>query len=243
MQTVFKRLVTALALIAALPAAAVRVQPMAYDLTPAGLTATQDLRVENTSDKAMPVELKVERRQILRDGTEKRTAADDAFLLFPPQGIVPPNGFQTFRVQYIGDPAIRTTELYVVTVVQLPIDTTGEKATGVQFLFNLGTLAAVSPTGVKAQIEITDVKPAATANKLAITVLNAGNGYARLRYGKWTLTGGDGKIETLEGEALSTAITQPLIEPGTYRDIELPVSATFVRIGAKASFALAVPAR
>jgi fimbrial chaperone protein len=240
-----KRLIVALAMMSltASPALAVRVQPMAYDLTPTGSGASKDLRVENTGDKPMPVELKVERRQILPDGSEKRIPAEDDFLIFPPQGIVPPNGFQTFRVQYVGDPAIRKTVLYVVTVVQLPIDTSGEKSTGVQFLFNMGTLAAVSPDGARPQLEIVDVKPAVTAAKLRIEVKNSGNGYARLRNGVWTLTGGDGKVETLEGEALSNALAQPLIEPETSRIIELPVSAAFVREGAKASFSLQTAAK
>lgn len=240
MKSSLKRLIMALAMMSLTvnPALAVRVQPMAYDLTPSGTGASKDLRVENTSDKPMPVELKVERRQILPDGSETRTPAEDDFLIFPPQGIVPPNGFQTFRVQYVGDPAIKKTVLYVVTVVQLPIDTSGEKSTGVQFLFNMGTLAAVSPDGAKPQLGVADVKPSETAGKLRIEVKNTGNGYARLRNGVWTLTGGDGKVETLEGEALSNALAQPLIEAETNRIIELPVSAGFVREGAKASFSL-----
>lgn len=240
MKKSLKRLIAALVIasLGAAPALAVRVQPMAYDLKTSGSGTSQDLRVENTSDKPMPVELHVERRQIMPDGSEKRAPAEDDFLVFPPQGIVPPNGFQTFRVQYVGNPALARTVLYVITVVQLPIDTTGEKTTGVQFLFNMGTLAAVSPDGAKPDLRVTAVQPATTAGKLQITVHNAGNGYARLRNGVWTLTGGDGKSEKLEGEALSNALAQPLIEPETDRIIELPVSADFVREGAKAVFSL-----
>lgn len=224
--------------IAAPAFAGIRVQPMAYDLTPSGSGAQQDLRVENTGDSPTPVEITVERRQILPDGSEKRTPADDDFLIFPPQGIIPAHGFQTFRVKYIG-PAVEKTVLYVVTVAQLPVEVNAGKDTGVQFLFHLGTLAAVSPPHSEAKLVVADVKPSATANMLTVTVRNDGNRYARLRNGKWKFSARDGKQETLEGEALAKALQQPLIEPGTTRIVDLPVPADFDRTGATAAFDLA----
>ena len=217
--------------------AGIRVEPMAYDLTPTGQGASHDIRVENTSGQATPVEIHVERRQILPDGTDRRTPADGDFLVFPPQGIIPPNGFQTFRVQYIGQPVDHTV-LYTITIAQLPVDTSGSGQSGVQFLFNLGTLAAVSPVNSRPEIVVEHVEPAADAGKLRITVANQGNRYTRLRIGRWTFTGGNGTTETLEGEPLQQALAQPLIEPGTERIIELPVSAGFVREGARARYDL-----
>lgn len=218
--------------------AGIRVQPMAYDLTPSGSGAQRDLRVENTGDSPTPVELTVERRQILPDGSEKRTPAEDDFLIFPPQGIIPAHGFQTFRVQYIG-PIVDKTVLYVVTVAQLPVDVNSGQNTGVQFLLNLGTLAAVSPPHSEAKLVVANVRPSATANMLTITVRNDGDRYARLRSGQWKFSSRDGRHVTLEGEALAKALQQPLIEPGTTRIIDLPVPADFDRTGANAAFTLA----
>ncbi|WP_162997998.1 MULTISPECIES: molecular chaperone [Brevundimonas] len=218
------------------PASAMRVQPMSYDLTPSGRGATQDIRVENTNATPMPVEIRVERRHIGLNGEETREPAEDDFLVFPPQGIVPPNGFQNFRVQYIGDPALTQTALYVITVAQLPVNTTGAESSGVQFLFNLGTSVAVSPEGSTADVQVTSVEPAAEANKLRVTVTNRGNRYARLHNGSWTFTTAGGASETLIGEDLRAAVSQPLIEPGATRIIELPVSERFVREGASARF-------
>ena len=217
--------------------AGIRIEPMAYDLTPGGLGASHDIRVENTGDQPSPVEIRVERRHILPDGTEQRSPADGDFLVFPPQGIIPPNGFQTFRVQYIGQPVDRTI-LYTITIAQLPVDTSASGQSGVQFLFNLGTLAAVSPPSSRPEIVVQRVEPASEPGKLRITVANQGNRYTRLRVGRWTLTGGNGATETLEGEPLQQAVAQPLIEPGTERIIELPVSVGFVREGAQARYDL-----
>ena len=217
--------------------AGTRVEPMTYDLMPVGLEAQQDLRVENTGDRPTPVEIIVEKRDIAPDGSDIRTPADDDFLIFPPQGIVPANGFQTFRVRYVGDPALAKTRLYTITVAQLPIEMS-EQESGIQLLFNLGTLAAVSPAGSAPKIVVDSVAAALQPGYLRITVRNDGTRYTRLKQGKWTLTAGDGQVETLEGTALSDALPQPLIQPGTARIIQLPVSESFVREGARATFDL-----
>lgn len=238
---IVKRLVGVALIASALVApayAGIRVLPMAYDLTPTGPGAQQDLRVENTGDSPTPVEVTVERREILPDGTEKRTPADDDFLIFPPQGIIPAKGYQTFRVKYIGQ-AVDKTVLYVVTIAQLPVEVDPDKNTGVQLLFSLGTLAAVSPPDAKAKLVVTNVAPSPTAAMLRVTVENDGTRYARLRSGKWTFKSTNGKEATLEGEALAKALKQPLIEPGTTRIVDLPVPDGFDRNGATATFALA----
>lgn len=240
MHPILRRLVPTavllLSLVATSASAGLRVQPMSYELTPSGQGAERDLRVENTGASPVPVELKVERREILPDGTERRTPAEDAFLIFPAQGLVPANSFQTFRVRYIGNPAIDRTALYVVTIAQLPVEGAGDQATGVQFLFNLGTLAAVSPPGAQPRLVIASVGPGAAAGRLRIEVRNDGNKFARLGQGRWTLSAPDGHSESLEGVELQRVLPQPLIEPGTTRVFELPVSAAFRREGATATF-------
>jgi fimbrial chaperone protein len=216
--------------------AGVRVQPMSYDLQVSGRGATQDLRVENTSATPVPVEIRVERREVLPDGTDRRTPADDDFIIFPPQGIVPANGFQTFRVQYVGDPRIAQTRLYLITVAQTPVSAADGQSTGIQLVFNIGTLAAVSPAGAAARLSVTEVRPATEPNKIAVTVRNDGSRYARLLNGTWTLTSGDGRSENLEGEKLRAALQNSLIEANGSRTVLLPVSEGFRREGARATF-------
>ncbi len=222
--------------------AGIRFQPMSYDLSPSGTGAQQNLRVENTGSTPAAVEVTVERRHILPDGSEKREPADDDFLVFPPQGIVPANGFQTFRVQYIGNPALQKTALYTITIAQLPVDTSGSDKSAVQIVFHLGTLAAVSPADSKPVLTVTSVSPSTDPNKLTVRISNQGNRYARLRGGQWTLTDGDGK-DVLDADTVAKGIDQPLIEPGTERVVELPVPAGFVRAGAHADYELNAPSK
>jgi fimbrial chaperone protein len=237
----FRRALVAAVLFALLPSqaeASIRVLPMSYDLTPAGTGATKDIRVENTGAEPMPVEVFVHRREILEDGSERRTVADDDFLVFPPQALIPANGFQTFRVQYIGDPTIVQTALYLVTVSQLPVDAANGRANNVQFLFNLGTLAAVSPPDSRPDLRVVEVKPAPEPGHLEISVRNEGNRNARLRNGTWTVRSGDGSATTVDDRDVRRAIKQGLIEPGTERVVTLPVPAGFQLKGAEATFAL-----
>jgi len=230
--------------IAAAPAfAGIRVQPMSYDLTPSGTGTQQNLRVENSGSTPAAVEITVERRHILSDGTEKREPADDDFLVFPPQGIVPANGFQTFRVQYIGNPRLQKTALYTITIAQLPVDTSASDTSQVQIVFHLGTLAAVSPADSKPVLTVTGVSPSTDASKLTVHISNQGNRYARLRGGQWTLTDGAGKKAVLNADMVAKGIEQPLIEPGTERVVELPVPAGFVRAGAHADYELNAPSK
>jgi fimbrial chaperone protein len=238
------RLMFAGLVVAAAPAlAGIRVQPMSYDLMPSGVGTQQNLRVENTGSTPAAVEVTVERRHILSDGSEKREPADDDFLVFPPQGVVPANGFQTFRVQYIGDPTLQKTALYTITIAQLPVDPGSSSQTGVQIVFHLGTLAAVSPANSKPSLTVTSVTPSTDPDKLAVHIDNHGNRYARLRGGQWTLTGGDGKKQVLDPDIVAKSIEQPLIEPGTERVVDLPVPAGFVRTGAHADYELNSPSK
>ena len=216
---------------------------MSYDLTPSGTGTQQNIRVENNGSTPAAVEVTVERRHILPDGSEKREPADDDFLVFPPQGIVPANGFQTFRVQYIGSPTLQKTALYTVTIAQLPVDTSGADTSQVQIVFHLGTLAAVWPADLKPVLQVTSVSPSTDPNKLTVRISNQGNRYARLRGGQWTLTDGAGKKDVLDADTVAKGIDQPLIEPGTERVVELPVPAGFVRAGAHADYELNAPSK
>jgi len=72
------------------PTYAQRVEPMSYTMAPSGNGATQALRIENTSQSAMTVELTVNKITVDDYGNETKTPAEDDFLIFPPQAIIKP---------------------------------------------------------------------------------------------------------------------------------------------------------
>ena len=243
MRSIFRPMTVAIGLVSvtmwAVPAGSTRVQPMVYELTPSGARSQQDLRVENNSDRPLPLELRAERRFIATDGTETRASAEDDFLIFPPQGIVPPNGFQTFRVKYVGDPLIAKTSLYVITVAQLPLDS-GTAPTGVQILVNLGTSVAVTPEGATPKIAVTKTAHSADGKSIEMTIANTGARFARLYNGVVTFTAGTDRV-TLEGEALRAAIAQPLIEAQSTRVVSLAIPEKLAGKDVTADFGYTMP--
>jgi len=203
---------------------AFRVTPMIADLRPSGGDATTTVRIENTGPKDLPIEVIVERRVIKEDGSETRAPADDDFLVFPPQAVIPPGKTQALRIQYIGDPNIQNSRGYLVTVAQVPVSFEEEQS-GIQFAFQFGVSINVVPEQAQPDVQIMSYTPA--EGGISLLLKNEGTAYTRLSYGKWTFTAPSGQTHVLEGEALKEAIQQPLIQPQTTRNIILPVPAAF----------------
>lgn len=220
-----------LALATAAPAGAFRVLPMTYDLAPIGSGATQVIRVENLGDRPLTVELYAERRDILEDGSERRTPADEDFIIFPPQSIIQPTETRAFRVQYLGEPRLERSVTYAVTVAQLPIELDGEAETGVQVVFAFSTLANVVPPGSRSALEVREVRPDPAGGGVLVLVENTGTRYGRVTEGSWTIGNGAGAEVALAGEPLREAVEIALVQPGTRRLIHLPVPAGLVAGG------------
>ena len=95
--------------VAALPQAAdaMTVQPVVIDLQTSGRQMTQVVTVENTFANPLPVELRVEELTFDENGVHSSGTQSDDLLVFPPQALIQPGQTQTFRIQYVGDPALR----------------------------------------------------------------------------------------------------------------------------------------
>ena len=217
-------------------AEAFRVSPMTYDLAPHGQNSTKTIRVENRGAKKLSIELIAEKRIIKKDGSDERMPAEDDFLIFPPQAVIEPGSVQAIKVKYIGDPEIKESVGYVVSVAQLPVDFTGEEGqSGVSVSFKFGTSVNVVPKGSKEKIKITDQK-VVKDNKVKISLKNEGNKYSRMIYGKWPFTNSQGKKFELQDEKLNSAISQPLIQPNSERVIEIKLPDDFNTDGLKIDY-------
>src|SRR3954468_23222930 len=79
---------------------AMTVQPVVIDLTTSGRGMSQVVTVENSFDRPLPVELRMETLDLTADGV-KATGRDSGELaVFPPQALIAPGQRQNFRVQY-----------------------------------------------------------------------------------------------------------------------------------------------
>src|SRR3546814_18237806 len=79
-------------------------------------------------------------------GELELTPADEQFLVFPPQRIVPPQSQQVFRVQYIGEPELATSEIYYMQIRQIPVDIAAGQSQ-VQIVVNFNVLVNVIQIG------------------------------------------------------------------------------------------------
>lgn len=215
----------ALALVSA-PVQAHRVYPMSYELAPAGSGAATVLRVDNTTERALTLEVSVEKRSWDERGNETRTPADEDFLILPPQMIVEPGKTQAIRVQYVGAPALDQTAMYVVGVNQVPVaDPTA--GTGVQFVINFGTAAYVVPAGAKTELKIVSVAEAGEAGKMEVVLENSGARYAPLGNTTWTFTNGAGQKMELSGDPLRETLVASVVPSGGRRIFTVPAEEGF----------------
>lgn len=215
----------ALALVSA-PGQAHRVYPMSYELAPAGSGAATVLRVDNTTERALTLEVSVEKRSWDERGNETRTPADEDFLILPPQMIVEPGKTQAIRVQYVGAPALDQTAMYVVGVNQVPVaDPTA--GTGVQFVINFGTAAYVVPAGAKTELKIVSVGEASDAGKMEVVLENSGARYAPLGNTTWTFTNGAGQKMELSGDPLRETLVASVVPSGGRRIFTVPAEEGF----------------
>jgi hypothetical protein len=204
-----------LGIIASTSALAMRVSPMVSELSTSGSGAVARIEVGNVGSGSMPFETKITRIDFDEDGKLIETPADEDFITFPAQGLVPVSGRQVVRVQWIGRPDIPTSQAYYLWVRQLPVETNPQKIQGtdasvsIDVLYTMKALIVVAPPGAKPDVEVAslvpemivppapDIDPSLQAAApedakapepqpgLKVVVVNKGNRYALMSGAKW----------------------------------------------------------
>lgn len=249
--TIFKRracaLLTVLAALAALatPALAMRVSPMVIEMESRGTNATARIEVQNINPGNLAFETRVFRMEIDAEGKITETPADEEFLIFPPQGILPAGGRQVVRLQWLGAAEPDTSQAYYVSVEQLPVkleagasDSIGAQ---VQVLYNMRALVVVAPPGAKPDVTATVVEPTffqppalpgaaeqpAMLEGVAITLRNEGRRHAMMANFTWQLvgTGPDGSFLRVDisPEELTQAVGTGFVPALGERIFRVPV--------------------
>ena len=209
---------------------AMTVQPVVIDLTTGGRGMSQVLTVENTFDKPLPVEIRIEELGLTPDGVAATGRDPGELAVFPPQALIQPGQRQTFRVQYVGDPGLARSKHYYVTVAQLPVQLT-EGQSNIQLLYNFQVLVSVAPDGAKPALAVTKAEVAATpegAPVAAVTVSNpsGAHGYlsrGRLRIVQYDAAGKEVFRKALSGPEIQQTIGYGLVGAGQTRRVIVPV--------------------
>ncbi|MEW4467681.1 fimbria/pilus periplasmic chaperone [Parasphingorhabdus sp. JC815] len=211
--TLRRRVCATLLLVAALalttPALAMRVSPMVIEMESRGTDATARIEVQNINPDKLAFETRVFRMEIDAEGEITETPADEDFLIFPPQGVLPAGGRQVVRLQWLGPAEPNTSQAYYVSVEQLPVklepSVTDAVGAQVQILYNMRALVVVAPPGAKPDVSATKVEqvfyqppaPPGAAEQpemqdgVAITLTNTGRRHAMMANFGWQLVGTD----------------------------------------------------
>lgn len=227
------------------PAAAMRVSPMVIEMESRGTDATARVEVQNINPGNLAFETRVFRMEIDADGTISETPADEDFLVFPPQGVLPAGGRQVVRLQWLGAGEPDTSQAYYVSVEQLPValepSTVDAVGAQVQILYNMRALVVVAPPGAEPEVTATTVQqvnyqpPAlpgaveqpAMQDGVEITLTNEGRRHAMMSNFSWQLVGKDKEGKWLRvdvtSEELNRAIGTGFVPAKGERIFRLPV--------------------
>ncbi len=214
-------IVVALALIAAATVAyAMRVSPMVLELESRGTQAVGRIEVQNLNPGRLAFETRVTRLEYDENGNTRETPADQDFLIFPPQGVLPTGGRQVIRVQWVGNADLAASQAYYVAVTQLPVPLDeiqqGQVGAQVQVVYNMKALVVVAPPGAQPNVSAASVRagmiqlptppgasaPPAPVPGVEITLRNEGRRHAMMAGVGWRLAGRDP-----QGQAIRVDIT------------------------------------
>jgi len=226
-------------------AQAMTVQPVVIDLQTAGRQMSTVITVENTFATQLPVELSVQELELTPDGVKQTGNDPGDLMIFPPQTIIEPGQTQTFRLQYVGDPALAKSKHYYVTVAQLPVKLP-EGQSAIQILYNFQVLVSVTPAGAKPQITVQSAEIGKNAAGKPIAVLTVANdsaahGYlanGRLRVVQKDAAGKQLFAKNLSGAEIQQSMGFGLIGGGQVRKVSVPVELPSAEGSVEASFSL-----
>jgi P pilus assembly chaperone PapD len=212
------------------PAQATTVTPVVIDLQAAGRGVVSNVSVNNTGASDLPMEVTVQPLEAQETGLVSKGADTGDLLVVPPTAIIPAGQTQTFRVQWVGDPALAVSKHFFVNVAQLPVKLP-EGQSAVQIVYNFQVLVNVSPPGQKADLAIQSASIGDHEGKPApvITVSNSGraHGYLsqhRLKIVEKDAGGAEIFSKTLGGGEFQQVVGYGLIASGQTRKLELPIA-------------------
>ena len=227
-------------------AQAMSVTPVLVDLKPAGSDASGQIRVINTGNGDLPVSLTVTVGTLGPNGelTTADEGADD-LMVFPPQAIIKPGATQIFRLQWIGDPAIKESKTFVVSVAQQPISMP-QGVSGIQLLYDFQVVVDVAPLEGEPALKITGadlIKDEKGARRASVTIANSSNvhGYLSGSTLRLELDDAAGKrvwSQSWTPEELAGRVGIGLVQPHASRRFVLPfdLPADGVKLSADISY-------
>lgn len=208
-------------------AEAARVSPMIVDISPMGRGSVARVELSNPGQTEFPVEVQLFRGIISEAGELELTPADDQFLVFPAQRIVPAQSQQVFRVQYIGNAELQASEIYYMQIRQIPVSIAPTQ-NQVQVVVNFNVLVNVIPDGATPQPAVESARPVVRGDVTGIEVrlTNRGTRYFTAGTVPWRVAGtavdGTAVDVQLSAEQMARHIGVGVVAPGRTRVFFIP---------------------
>jgi fimbrial chaperone protein len=230
-------------------ASAMSLSPMVAEISVDGAGSSARVQIGNETDQPLPYETHITRVDFDEYGVPTETPADDDFLVFPPQGALPPKSSQVIRVQWLGDPTLKSSRSYYLEVRQIPVPLTSAPGTAgagaqIQITYRIKALLTVAPHGATPKVFVrnavatmieprlptqvpTGGPPPAKVPGIQVTLQNEGNRHALMGGLTWIVegTGADGRAFRVEvpRSTVSTAIGAGYLPPdGAQRIFSIP---------------------
>jgi fimbrial chaperone protein len=215
---------------------------MVVEMTPSGRGSLARIEVANTDGRDIPMEIRMYRGRIAETGELELEPADDRFAAFPPQVVVPANGRQVFRIQFIPNGPMTESEIYYASISQLPVELQ-ESGSRIQMLMRFNVLVNLVPESTTARPEVESVRwvdrevplpPEAPENTtptreqgLEVRIVNRGTRYFPAGRIGWEVRGldqsGAAVSESFEANVMSEKIGMGIVAPGRARVFFLPM--------------------
>ena len=231
------------------PAQASRVTPMIVDIEPTGRGSVARIELTNDADFDLAYEVQIMRGEISPQGELSLTPAEEEFIVFPPQAMVEANSQQVFRIQYVGEQALETSQIYYLSIKQIPVEfEPGQNQ--VQVVINYNVLVNVVPDGTEpvatirraeyverqvsmegvAQDDIPAVIP--IEKGIEVELANDGSRYFYAGRSNWAIsartTEGEDFTLDFDGEQISRIIGTGVVGPDRSRIFFLPTEKALV---------------
>ncbi len=212
---------------------AARVTPMIVELEPTGGRSVARIELSNPGQNDFPVEVQMYRGAITEEGELQLTPADEEFLLFPAQIVIPSASQQVFRVQYIGEPELAKSEVFYMKIKQIPLPIPANQSK-VQVVVNFNVLINVVPDGVSPEPFVESIQSAEREGVpgIEVRVSNQGTRFFLAGTLPWEISGVTQSGETFEErrtpDEMASAIGVGVVAPDRARIFFVPLEQPLV---------------
>jgi fimbrial chaperone protein len=215
------------------------------DFFPSRNQVSRSFQIRSTGDEPVAVQVTATKRIVDINGEESNPEAEDDFIVYPPQMIIPPGKSQTVRIAWVGDEVSSEQLSYRVIVEQLPVNLPvieqiqdeGVRL-NIKALYVYVLAAYVTPNGAAPNLVLesaTSQKSQDEKDELVLIFENQGTAYQKLNGLVLNLISNQGQTITLQGEQLKGVIGENILAGNKRRFVlpwpkELPVgpvTATF----------------